>query len=86
MPPTVSSGGQPHHAGDGHHGNAGVMRERRAVGDPYWSYSGELSFLLCNAGFSSFYNFAGFHFFSLLLANICSGLLLIVLLFYLITA
>eukprot|EP00066_Takifugu_rubripes_P022958 XP_011612224.1 PREDICTED: receptor-type tyrosine-protein phosphatase gamma-like isoform X2 [Takifugu rubripes] len=36
----VSSGGQPHHAGNGHHGSAGVMRERRAVGDPYWSYSG----------------------------------------------
>lgn len=51
-PPTVSSGGQPHHAGDGHHGSAGVMRERRAVGDPYWSYSGELPFMLYN-GLSS---------------------------------
>ncbi|XP_054472265.1 receptor-type tyrosine-protein phosphatase gamma [Anoplopoma fimbria] len=36
----VASGGQPHHAGDGHHGSSGVMRERRAAGDPYWSYSG----------------------------------------------
>uniref|UniRef100_A0A8C4HQH4 Receptor-type tyrosine-protein phosphatase gamma n=1 Tax=Dicentrarchus labrax TaxID=13489 RepID=A0A8C4HQH4_DICLA len=36
----VASGGQPHHAGDGHHGSKGVMRERRAAGDPYWSYSG----------------------------------------------
>ncbi|KAE8298488.1 Receptor-type tyrosine-protein phosphatase gamma [Larimichthys crocea] len=36
----VASGGQPHHAGDGHHGSTGVMRERRAAGDPYWSYSG----------------------------------------------
>ncbi|TKS71340.1 hypothetical protein D9C73_005209 [Collichthys lucidus] len=35
----VASGGQPHHAGDGHHGSTGVMRERRAAGDPYWSYS-----------------------------------------------
>lgn len=45
LPPTVASGGQPHHALDGHHGSAGVMRERRAAGDPYWSYSGELSFV-----------------------------------------
>ncbi|XP_035517827.1 receptor-type tyrosine-protein phosphatase gamma isoform X2 [Morone saxatilis] len=36
----VASGGQPQHAGDGHHGSKGVMRERRAAGDPYWSYSG----------------------------------------------
>lgn len=47
-PPTVSSGGQPHQAGDGHHGSAGVMRERRAAGDPYWSYSGEPPFMLRN--------------------------------------
>lgn len=47
-PPTVSSGGQPHQAGDGHHGSAGVMRERRAAGDPYWSYSGEPPFMLGN--------------------------------------
>lgn len=46
LPPTVSSGGQAYHAGDGHHGRSGVMRERRAAGDPYWSYSGELSFVL----------------------------------------
>uniref|UniRef100_A0A7N6A0L8 protein-tyrosine-phosphatase n=1 Tax=Anabas testudineus TaxID=64144 RepID=A0A7N6A0L8_ANATE len=36
----VASGGQPPHAGDGHHGSTDVMRERRAAGDPYWSYSG----------------------------------------------
>ncbi|XP_041636069.1 receptor-type tyrosine-protein phosphatase gamma [Cheilinus undulatus] len=36
----VSSAGQPRHAGDRHHGNTGVMRERRAAGEPYWSYSG----------------------------------------------
>ncbi|XP_067361921.1 receptor-type tyrosine-protein phosphatase gamma-like isoform X2 [Channa argus] len=36
----LASGGQPHHAGDGHHGSTGIMRERRAAGDPYWSYSG----------------------------------------------
>lgn len=47
-PPTVSSGGQPYQAGDGHHGSAGVMRERRAAGDPYWSYSGEPPFMLCS--------------------------------------
>uniref|UniRef100_A0A8C9YU95 Receptor-type tyrosine-protein phosphatase gamma n=1 Tax=Sander lucioperca TaxID=283035 RepID=A0A8C9YU95_SANLU len=40
LPPTVASGGQPHHAGDSRHGSTGVMRERRAAGDPYWSYSG----------------------------------------------
>ncbi len=45
LPPTVASGGQPHHAGERHHGSAGVMRERRAADDPYWSYSGELSFV-----------------------------------------
>uniref|UniRef100_A0A673AH76 Uncharacterized protein n=1 Tax=Sphaeramia orbicularis TaxID=375764 RepID=A0A673AH76_9TELE len=33
----------PQHARDGHHESRGVMRERRAAGDPYWSYSGELS-------------------------------------------
>ncbi|XP_040889713.1 receptor-type tyrosine-protein phosphatase gamma [Toxotes jaculatrix] len=31
---------QPNYARDGHHGSTGIMRERRAVGDPYWSYSG----------------------------------------------
>ncbi|XP_044079890.1 receptor-type tyrosine-protein phosphatase gamma isoform X2 [Siniperca chuatsi] len=36
----VASGGHPYHAGDGHHGSTVVMRERRAAGDPYWSYSG----------------------------------------------
>ncbi|XP_037345933.2 receptor-type tyrosine-protein phosphatase gamma isoform X2 [Pungitius pungitius] len=36
----VASGGQPHHAEERHHGTSGVMRERRAAGDPYWSYSG----------------------------------------------
>ncbi|XP_026162191.1 receptor-type tyrosine-protein phosphatase gamma isoform X1 [Mastacembelus armatus] len=36
----VGSGGQPRHVGDGRHGNTGLMRERRAAGDPYWSYSG----------------------------------------------
>ncbi|XP_034536847.1 receptor-type tyrosine-protein phosphatase gamma [Notolabrus celidotus] len=36
----VASAGQPHHAGDGHHGSASIMRQRRAAGDPYWSYSG----------------------------------------------
>ncbi|KAK2862034.1 hypothetical protein Q5P01_001567 [Channa striata] len=36
----LASGGQPHHAGDGLHGNTGIMREKRAAGDPYWSYSG----------------------------------------------
>ncbi|KAM3621040.1 uncharacterized protein V6R79_005149 [Siganus canaliculatus] len=36
----VALGGQPHHAGEGRHGSTGVMRERRAAGDPYWSYSG----------------------------------------------
>ncbi|KAM7422705.1 hypothetical protein PAMA_010653 [Pampus argenteus] len=32
--------GQPHHAAVRHHGSTGIMRERRAAGDPYWSYSG----------------------------------------------
>ncbi|KAM7006556.1 receptor-type tyrosine-protein phosphatase gamma [Tautogolabrus adspersus] len=36
----VASAGLPHHAGDGHHRSTGAMRERRASGDPYWSYSG----------------------------------------------
>ncbi|CAJ1050651.1 receptor-type tyrosine-protein phosphatase gamma [Xyrichtys novacula] len=36
----VALAGQSHHARDGYHGSAGVMRERRAAGDPYWSYSG----------------------------------------------
>ncbi|XP_033938221.1 receptor-type tyrosine-protein phosphatase gamma isoform X2 [Pseudochaenichthys georgianus] len=36
----VESGGQPHLAGEEHHGSTGIMRERRAAGDPYWSYSG----------------------------------------------
>ncbi|XP_056294469.1 receptor-type tyrosine-protein phosphatase gamma [Pseudoliparis swirei] len=36
----VTSGGQPHHDEDRHHGTLGVMRDRRAAGDPYWSYSG----------------------------------------------
>nr|XP_057946981.1 receptor-type tyrosine-protein phosphatase gamma [Doryrhamphus excisus] len=36
----VLSEGQPHHAGARHHGSAGLMRERRAAGDSYWSYSG----------------------------------------------
>ncbi|XP_074523072.1 receptor-type tyrosine-protein phosphatase gamma [Halichoeres trimaculatus] len=36
----VASAGQPHHAADGHHGSSSIMRERRAAGDPYWSYSG----------------------------------------------
>uniref|UniRef100_A0A3B4V752 Uncharacterized protein n=1 Tax=Seriola dumerili TaxID=41447 RepID=A0A3B4V752_SERDU len=39
----------PNYAGDGHHGSTGVMRERRAADDPYWSYSGELSFVLITA-------------------------------------
>ncbi|XP_034022283.1 receptor-type tyrosine-protein phosphatase gamma isoform X2 [Thalassophryne amazonica] len=37
--PVVLSG-QPHHAGSAHHRSPGLMRERRAAGDPYWSYSG----------------------------------------------
>lgn len=45
LPPTVASGDQLGRAGDGHHGSTGVMRERRAADDPYWSYSGELSFV-----------------------------------------
>ncbi|XP_028261469.1 receptor-type tyrosine-protein phosphatase gamma isoform X2 [Parambassis ranga] len=36
----VASGGQPQHGGGGRHGSAGIMRERRTAGDPYWSYSG----------------------------------------------
>uniref|UniRef100_A0A3Q3RDY7 Receptor-type tyrosine-protein phosphatase gamma n=1 Tax=Monopterus albus TaxID=43700 RepID=A0A3Q3RDY7_MONAL len=36
----VASGGHLHRAGEGHHGNIGIMRARRAAGDPYWSYSG----------------------------------------------
>ncbi|XP_035487448.1 receptor-type tyrosine-protein phosphatase gamma [Scophthalmus maximus] len=36
----VASDGHPNYAEDGHHGSGGVMRERRAAGDPYWSYSG----------------------------------------------
>ncbi|XP_019751306.1 receptor-type tyrosine-protein phosphatase gamma [Hippocampus comes] len=36
----VTSDGQPHHAGARHHGSTGLMRERRAAGDSYWSYSG----------------------------------------------
>ncbi|XP_061731188.1 receptor-type tyrosine-protein phosphatase gamma-like [Nerophis ophidion] len=34
------SDGQLHYAGARHHGSAGLMRERRAAGDLYWSYSG----------------------------------------------
>uniref|UniRef100_A0A669CVB9 Receptor-type tyrosine-protein phosphatase gamma n=1 Tax=Oreochromis niloticus TaxID=8128 RepID=A0A669CVB9_ORENI len=33
----VASG---HHTGGNHYGGTGVMRERRTVDDPYWSYSG----------------------------------------------
>ncbi|CAK6974222.1 receptor-type tyrosine-protein phosphatase gamma [Scomber scombrus] len=36
----VASSGQPLHAGARHYGITGAMRERRAAGDPYWSYSG----------------------------------------------
>lgn len=43
LSPTVASG---HHTGGNHYGGTGVMRERRTVDDPYWSYSGELSFML----------------------------------------
>lgn len=42
---TVALSGQPLHAGARHHGNTGTMREKRAAGDPYWSYSGELLFV-----------------------------------------
>lgn len=43
---TVAVGDQPNYPGDGHLGSTGVMRERRAADDPYWSYSGEFSFVL----------------------------------------
>ncbi|XP_068171051.1 receptor-type tyrosine-protein phosphatase gamma [Antennarius striatus] len=36
----VTLGGQLHHREDRHHGSTGVMRERRAAAEPYWSYSG----------------------------------------------
>ncbi|XP_060925456.1 receptor-type tyrosine-protein phosphatase gamma [Limanda limanda] len=36
----AASDDHPNYAADGHHGSTGVMRERRAAGDPYWSYSG----------------------------------------------
>ncbi|XP_077458950.1 receptor-type tyrosine-protein phosphatase gamma-like isoform X2 [Stigmatopora argus] len=36
----VLSDGQPHQAGARDHGSAGLIRERRAAGDSYWSYSG----------------------------------------------
>ncbi|XP_035007919.1 receptor-type tyrosine-protein phosphatase gamma [Hippoglossus stenolepis] len=36
----VASDDHPNYAEDGHHGSTGIMRERRAAGDPYWSYSG----------------------------------------------
>ncbi|XP_040015515.1 receptor-type tyrosine-protein phosphatase gamma isoform X2 [Xiphias gladius] len=39
-PAVFASGDQPNYAGDGHHGSTGIMRERRAAGDPYWSYTG----------------------------------------------
>ncbi|KAM7402209.1 hypothetical protein PAMP_017472 [Pampus punctatissimus] len=43
---TGVASGQPHHAAVRHHGNTGIMRERRAAGDPYWSYSGSTLGLL----------------------------------------
>ncbi|CAB1438022.1 unnamed protein product, partial [Pleuronectes platessa] len=36
----VASDDHPTYAEDRHHGRTGIMRERRAAGDPYWSYSG----------------------------------------------
>ncbi|XP_071761611.1 receptor-type tyrosine-protein phosphatase gamma isoform X1 [Centroberyx gerrardi] len=36
----VVLGGQPYYGGVGDHENTGVMRERRAVGDSYWAYTG----------------------------------------------
>nr|XP_019957170.1 PREDICTED: receptor-type tyrosine-protein phosphatase gamma-like [Paralichthys olivaceus] len=36
----VASDDHPNCADDRHHGSTGIMRERRAAGAPYWSYSG----------------------------------------------
>ncbi|XP_058487376.1 receptor-type tyrosine-protein phosphatase gamma-like isoform X1 [Solea solea] len=36
----VALDNQPTYAGDRHHESTRVMRQRRAAGDPYWSYSG----------------------------------------------